>query len=400
MAKRQEAGFATPEGAPGGLARLLSGQPIPAAAARIGARLAQSRGRPWRVGTTVIAARHADVREMLERDLDFLIAPVNSGRIEEVNGPFVLGMDRSAILAAEREALYRALGSVDMPALLRTAEAEAEQLVRDGPAIDAVDGFARPVAAHTAQRLFGVKLDDDRQFMDMTRAVFAHTFLNLSGDEAVRQRALQAAQVMRRMIAEEIARRAGARPPGGPNDMMGGLLRDGMVDEDGVRRTIGGMLVGAVDTTASSVAKILVMLGRDKALMARASAEVGLPDRFRGWCWEALRRWPHNPILLRQAARDTELAGVEVRRGDRVVAWTQAAMQDPSVFPDPDEMVPDRPAGAYLHFGNLLHACAGRVVNGGQIPLLVATLLQRGIASVGKIGWAGSFPAHLQVRFQ
>ena len=87
-----------------------------------------------------------------------------------------------------------------------------------------------------------------------------------------------------------------------------------------------------------------------------------------------------------------------MRAGDEVVLWTQAAMQDPSAFPDPGTLRPDRPASAYLHFGGGLHPCAGRVVNAFQIPVLVAALVRRGVRSVGKVAWAGPFPAHLPVR--
>jgi cytochrome P450 len=94
------------------------------------------------------------------------------------------------------------------------------------------------------------------------------------------------------------------------------------------------------------------------------------------------------------------LGGTEVEAGDRVVAWTQAAMQDGAVFVDPDRIRPDREPSGYLHLGAGLHPCAGRSVNAFQIPLLVAALLRRGIRSVGKVGWAGSFPAHLPVTLE
>jgi len=119
---------------------------------------------------------------------------------------------------------------------------------------------------------------------------------------------------------------------------------------------------------------------------------------MRGWCWEALRRWPHNPIVLREALADASLAGVAVPKGARVAAWTQAAMQDPDAFPFPGEMRPDRPARAYLHFGGGLHPCAGRAVNDWQIPMLVGKLLQRGLGGTEAIAWAGPFPNHLIAR--
>jgi cytochrome P450 len=113
-----------------------------------------------------------------------------------------------------------------------------------------------------------------------------------------------------------------------------------------------------------------------------------------------LRRWPHNPIVIRRAVTDTVFNTVEVKSGDQVIAWTQAAMMDPTVFPRPGLLRPDRPSATYLHFGGGLHPCAGRVVNAFQIPLLVGALLRRDIASAGSIAWAGPFPNHLSVHLK
>ena len=115
-----------------------------------------------------------------------------------------------------------------------------------------------------------------------------------------------------------------------------------------------------------------------------------------GWCQEALRRWPHNPLVLRKTETPTELAGVEIPAGASIFVWTQAAMQDAEAFPEPDQLRPDRTSG-YLHMGGGLHPCAGRAVNDVQIPMLVARLLQRGIVKVGAVAWAGPFPDHLKI---
>ncbi len=380
-------------------ASALSEQRLPALAARLGAALAAAWGGPIRIGTKVIVARHGDVREVLARDLDFRIAPINDARIEAVNGPFVLGMDRGATLVRERGALYQALAKVDLAPLRATVAREAKaRIAAAGDAIDVVNGYARPIAAHTARALFGITGGDEPTFMDVARAIFAHIFLNISGDKEVESRALRAAALMHHWIAEEISRRRADGELG--TDMMGALLAGGILDDDGVRRTLGGMLVGSIDTTASSVAKIITMIARDKKLAARVGADVDDEARLAGWCWEALRRWPHNPILLRQATAPTQLGDVPVQAGDQVIVWTQAAMLDPSVFPDPQELRPDRPTAAYLHFGGGLHPCAGRVVNAFQIPLLVQALVRRGIKSAGTIQWAGPFPDHVPLSFE
>ncbi len=391
--------IATPRGAGGLLDVLLQSQRLLALSARVGSWLAAIWGRPFKIGPFIIAARHADVREVLSRDLDFLIAPINAARIETVNGPFVLGMDRGATLAVERNALYSALHQVDKTKIRdAVAHAAAQAIARagNGP-LDVVGGYARPIAAGTARALFGIGGSDERLFMDVARAIFAHTFLNITGDAAVEARALKAAALMRTWFEAEIARRRASGELG--DDMMGALLRQRVLDDDSVRRTLGGMLVGSIDTTASAVAKIVETLGRDRDLRERMARDARDIVRLGGWCMEALRRWPHNPAMLRKAAADTRLGATRVKAGAAVVAWTQAAMLDAGVFAEPTLLTPDRPREAYFHFGGELHHCGGRSINQFQIPLLVGALLARGVERVGTMQWARQFPDRLDVSF-
>ena len=126
---------------------------MPALAARLGARIAAVWGRPIRVGGTVIVARHAQVLELLARDIEFRIGPINGTKIEAVNdGPFILGMDRDVALIRERRALYEALAHVDLLPIKAAVAEEADAKINDArEAIDVVGGYARPIAAHTAQ---------------------------------------------------------------------------------------------------------------------------------------------------------------------------------------------------------------------------------------------------------
>lgn len=389
----------TPPGKPSGLASLVTARTLPYWAARIGIRLARTAGGPFRLGSTVIAARHADVCEALSRDLDFVIRPNNAAKFDQIGYHFILGMDRSAELIAERRALYAALASVDAASLQQSAAQDIAVRLKDaaGGSVDIIEDYARPVAAATASRLLGVAPDDNASFMDAARAIFGNSFLNVSGDQAMTDRALAAAALLSDWFDAEIARRLAAKDPG--DDMMGALLRSG-ASADCTRRTLGGMLVGAIDTTATVVAKVMSVLVGDRTLLARASADRGDPARMWGWCNEALRRWPHGPIMVRKAARDTVLAGTEVKSGETVILWTEAAMLDPAAFPEPLALRPDRPHAAYLHLGGGLHPCAGRGVNAWQIPMLVSALLERHPTRLGKMRWAGPFPAHLDLHLK
>ena len=377
---------------------LVGGRVLPDLAARVGIRMARWYGKPFRFLRWVIAARHADAVEMLGRDLDFGIAPVNAVKIDEVNaGPFILGMDRSAALELERRGLYEALAAIDLDRLRAETEADIETVLARIPAggeLDAVAGYARPIAARTARRLFGLHAPSERMLMEVARSVFNHTFINPLDKAAIRDRGIRAGTHMKAWIDAEIDRRDPADPGG---DMIGRLLSQGLLDREAVQRTIGGTFVGAIDTTTTVVAKLIKLASRNPDIelgMRRDSDDL---HRLYGWCLDALRLWPHNPAILRSALADTAIAGRAVRRGDRAVAWTQAAMQDSSLVEDPRRVRPDRDRSIYLHFGGGLHPCAGRAVNGFQIPLLVAGLVRRGLARTGSIAWAGPFPDRLPV---
>ena len=75
-----------------------------------------------------------------------------------------------------------------------------------------------------------------------------------------------------------------------------------------------------------------------------------IPARMLGWCNELLRLWPHNPFLLRQTETDVTLDGAAIPAGATVIAYTHAAMFDPSRFPDPGRSGPDPRAQALPAF--------------------------------------------------
>ncbi|MGB6445877.1 MAG: hypothetical protein WBF47_11945 [Xanthobacteraceae bacterium] len=192
------------------------------------------------------------------------------------------------------------------------------------------------VAAETAVALFGISGPDQRIFKDVVRAIFAHTFLNLGNDPTIRDRAIRAAKLMQAWFTDEIAERRKSGQLG--TDMMGQLLRNLPADDDLVRRTLGGMLVGSIDTTATSVVKIITVIGKDADLAASVNADPDDVDRLAGWCIEALRHWPHNPILMRKCVKDTSLAGTAVGKDDDIILWTHAAMYDAQALINPTTM--------------------------------------------------------------
>ena len=143
-----------------GSGRPLSSLLSAAGPQRLVARLAASYGRVISIKKFAVAVRWDDVEDMFRRDLDFRIAPINGTRIDEVNGPFVLGLDRGAQMARERPQLYRAVAAIDGDGVRALVAREADRLLDDAVAahgrLDVVNGYARLVAARAAVHIFGL----------------------------------------------------------------------------------------------------------------------------------------------------------------------------------------------------------------------------------------------------
>ncbi|MFO1079701.1 MAG: cytochrome P450 [Reyranellaceae bacterium] len=378
---------------------LPAAAPLLRGAARLAARIGP---RQVTFRNIVAVFRWQDVTSVLDRDGDFRIGPVNASRIEAVSGPFILGMDRSTRLFAQRGVAYGALQTAGRSAVQRVLREEPRRVLdaagaRYG-AIEVVNGYARPIAARSAAALFGIAGPSEAAFMRTARAVFHETFLNLTGDRAVQAAGIEAGRELRGWIDDAVVRRrAGGQAI---DDVLGALLAladRGDISEQDVACVAAGLLVGAIDTTATAVANIMAELVADRPLMARVQADRDRFERLSGWCREILRRRPHNPVLLRRAAPGATSCGKSVPADATIVAVTLAAMQDPRVFDDPAHLRPDRPEPLYLHFGRGLHLCAGRDINALQIPILVGELLRREPRRKGPLRNRGPFMDELVV---
>lgn len=371
---------------------------------RAGLRLVAAIGpRRFPLGAKLAVFRWQDVDELLSRDADFLIAPVNAARIEGVMGPYILGMDASVRLHAQRESNYAALRDADKSGLMHILATEPARLAGDAARrlgrIDVVNFYARPIAARVAASLFGIAGPTEQDLMRAARAIFQETFLNLDNEEKVRTTGRAAGLEMMGWIEDEVGRRGDAHG----EDVVGRLARqaaDGRLKREEVPWIAAGLLVGSIDTTATVVANIVNEAVRDEALLAAMRRDRADRDRLAGWCWEALRRRPHNPAVLRQAGAETQLAGGTVPAGKQVLAMTLAAMQDKRAFPRPGALDPTRPRDRYMHFGRALHRCSGRNINDVQVPALVRTLLDHGLAGPADSRSRGPFPDRLVVTLE
>jgi cytochrome P450 len=90
---------------------------------------------------------------------------------------------------------------------------------------------------------------------------------------------------------------------------------------------------------------------------------------------EMLRWWSPVMHFRRTATVDTDLSGVHIKAGDRVVVWFSAANRDEKVFPHPDVFDIGRSGREHLSFGHGPHFCLGAHLARMQMQAIFTAVL-------------------------
>jgi cytochrome P450 len=134
------------------------------------------------------------------------------------------------------------------------------------------------------------------------------------------------------------------------------------------------LLPAGVETTYRATGNLLCGLLRDRTQFEALFADRSLfPQAFE----ESLRWEPPVTVILRQATRDTELAGVTVGAGADVALLLGAANRDEGRYVDPDRYDMFRPARQHLGFGFGVHVCLGMHLARMESRIAVNTLFDR-----------------------
>jgi cytochrome P450 len=367
----------------------------------------------FQTAAATLIARFQDVEEILRRETIFSVSPYLP-RMMGVIGPFVLSQDITPSydrdisimrLVVRREDLSRVKDIV-----ARCAAGIVDALFQKPGPVEIVQTLTRKVPVRLAAEYYGFAAADDAQMMQWARACFREFFINLLDTPEIRAPAVTAGAAMRARLDALLAERL-AEDGDGKDDVMGRLLSlqeaDGLdiVDDDLVRRTLAGLVIGMVETTSqAAIQALLVLFSMPDALAKAASAATeDDDDALAGLVFEALRFRPINPMVVRVAKEDYQLAAGEphatlIPKGSTVFALTWSAMFDPRVLERPEAFRPDRPDYHYLHFATGLHACYGRYISQIQIPQILKPLLKLpGLRPAGAPEYDGTFPQSLLV---
>lgn len=328
-------------------------------------------------------------------------------------GDFMLAQDETQVNYRDKSVMRAILTWDDLPKVREMVGAVADTALDtavDGR-IEVVSQLARLVPLRLVQRYFGIN-GPDADLLDWSYANQMDQFNNLPYDgrpdaDAIHQTAEDSRVKLRALFAQLIPQRLGEIKAGtAPDDMLTRILRLNLPESahfgmDRVVINVGGLLIGAIETTAEAVVNALAELfTRPEALHgARAAAEAGDDAAFDGFVWEALRFSPIVAFMFREAASTYTLAKGTAREkvigaGTVLLPLSLSAMFDPDFVEAPDEFRPNRPFHTYLHFGYGHHECLGRYVGAVMIPEIVKRVLKRPAAHpLGPVDMAGTpFP--------
>ncbi|MEU1629987.1 cytochrome P450 [Streptomyces sp. NPDC020096] len=198
--------------------------------------------------------------------------------------------------------------------------------------------------------------------------------------------------------ARELGESQRARTSGGESgDIMGILMRQ--VDTEGGRVSI---------EEFEQLFWLLSVAGNEtlrNGLPGGLLALISHPDQYRrlredrsllpGAVEEMLRWWTPVLHIRRTATADTELGGVRIRAGEKVVVYFCSANRDERVFTEPDSFDIGRVPGDHLSFGHGPHFCLGAQLARAQMREMFAAVLDR----LGEVELAGE-PRRLRSNFQ
>jgi cytochrome P450 len=134
------------------------------------------------------------------------------------------------------------------------------------------------------------------------------------------------------------------------------------------------ILPAGVETSYRATGNLLFALLNDRTQFDALYHDRSLyPQAFE----EALRWEPPVTVILRQATRDAELAGVPVRAGADVALLLGAANRDERKYPDPDRYDMFREVRQHVGFGFGVHVCLGMHLARMESRIAINTLFDR-----------------------
>ncbi|HAA57611.1 MAG TPA: cytochrome P450 [Myxococcales bacterium] len=238
-----------------------------------------------------------------------------------------------------------------------------------------VSQFAEPIPARVMSAILKIPEEARETFNRFTLALLM-SYGQGDYSEEEKQKAIQHSEEGLDLIRDLIeARRKNLQE----DDLLSILIEN---EEKGERLNtkelvsmVAGLIAGGFETTVSLITFVTWHILQRPELKARIDSD---PSVLLQTIEEVLRFDHFTKMgVYRYATQDTELGGVEIKKGQRLVVLINSALRDESVFTNPDTFDLERDRSASVAFGYGVHFCLGAHLARLEVRIAVGTLLKR-----------------------
>lgn len=243
-------------------------------------------------------------------------------------------------------------------------------------AFDVRHDYASPVAAQVAALQLGFPVEDAELLVGWVNAFVAREPDVAGISEAGRAAHVELHDYLVDLVAERRATRDHRPRDDQPHDLIDDLCDHvgphGALDDSEIAVQLSTLFIGGSETLPKTVAGGAYELWRAPEQRA---ALVERPDAVVGAFEEMLRHQLPLQFVGRTLTVDTEVAGVDMRAGQRVVLLLICANRDEREFDDPERFDAARAIDRHLGLGHGVHVCIGAHVARLEGVVLVQELL-------------------------
>jgi cholest-4-en-3-one 26-monooxygenase len=239
--------------------------------------------------------------------------------------------------------------------------------------INLVDELAQPVVARVIGSFMGTDPADDEPWARLMNATLGggDPDLNPDGPETIIESEIP--EIFERCQKLIDARRAE------PQDDLTTILVDAEIDGSKLEDweiVMGFFLLMAAgnDSTKATFCSAV------KALIEHPAEKQKLiddPSLIESAVEESLRMFPAFAHFRRTATKDTELAGTEIKEGEKVVMWYVASNRDETRYDDPDRFDVERNPEHQAFGAGGRHFCLGTALARLELKILLEETLKR-----------------------
>lgn len=249
----------------------------------------------------------------------------------------------------------------------QTAEAIIGRLIERG-SFEAVADLAEAFPVEVFPKAVGMVDSDRRRLVDYGAMVFNA----LGPDNKFRRAAMAQAPDIVPWITAACARDRLTRD--GLGALIYGAADDGEVTEEEAAMLVRSFLSAGVDTTVTGIGNALWCLASNPTEYERLKADPLLARP----CFEEVLRYT-SPVhtFARTANQDTEVAGLAIAEGTKILCALASANLDPDKWGNPEIFRIDRKPIGHMAFGAGVHGCVGQNLARLELEAVLTVLAEQ-----------------------